>query len=228
MTLPLVLLPGMMCDARLFASQIAALSAGRTVVCAEISGATDMTGIAHQVLADAPPSFALAGLSMGGIVAMEILRIAPSRVARLGLLDTNPLAEDQAVKDGRGPQMEQAKAGNLDRLMTTTFIPRYLHQPDATIIDTCIDMALALGPDVFCRQSFALRDRPDHTETLRQSDVPTMILHGEHDQLCPPARHDLMQQLMPHATRIVIKDAGHLPTLEQPEPTTQALRSWLD
>lgn len=226
MTVPLVLLPGMMCDARLFLPQIAALSAGRSVLCADLSRDETIAAMAARVLVEAPPSFAMAGLSMGGIVAMEMLRQAPDRIARLALLDTNPLAEAPEIRAGRAAQIKRAET-DLDAMMLDTFLPRYLARPDDGISATCRDMARDLGPRVFRRQSLALRNRPDQTETLRAARLPTLILNGAEDGLCPPARHDLMHALMPHARRVQIAGAGHLPVLEDPDATNEALCQWL-
>lgn len=227
MKLPLVLLPGMMCDARLFIPQIAALSAGRLVLCADLSRDDTIGAMAARVLDIAPPSFVLAGLSMGGIVAMEMLRQAPDRIARLALLATNPLAEAPEFRAGRAAQIERAEAGGLDAMMEDTFIPRYLARPCDRIAEICRDMARDLGGEVFRRQSLALRDRPDQTETLRAARCPTLILGGAEDALCPPDRHALMHRLMPHAHRIQIAGAGHLPVLEDPATTNEALQTWL-
>ena len=226
MTLPLLFLPGMMCDDRLFAPQMAALS-HHMPKCADLSRDDTVQAMATRVLADAPDRFALAGLSMGGIVAMEVVRQSPDRVARLALLDTNPLPEPPEVQAGRGPQIARAQAGELAAMMRDTFIPRYLAAPDAGIARTCLDMALDLGPEVFARQSLALHDRPDQCDTLRAYKGPALILTGADDRLCPRDRHDLMHRCMPHATYRVIDGAGHLPTLEQPDTTTEALIQWL-
>ncbi|MGR3804752.1 alpha/beta fold hydrolase [Marinibacterium profundimaris] len=226
MRLPLIFLPGMMCDARLFAPQMAALS-DHVPVCADLSAEDNVQAMAARVLDDAPERFALAGLSMGGIVAMEVLRQAPDRVARLALMDTNPLAETPEVKAGRAAQIARAGAGELADMMRDTFIPRYLVAPNAAIERICAEMADTLGPDAFARQSRALRDRPDQCDTLRGYTGPTLILTGAEDRLCPRDRHELMHRLMPHAAYTVIEGAGHLPTLERPEPTTEALRQWL-
>lgn len=225
---PLLFLPGMMCDARLFAPQIGALSAGRMVACADLSAHNTVQALARDVLREAPPVFALAGLSMGGIVAMEVLRQAPDRIAGLALMDTNPLAELPEVQSGRAAQIARAERGELAAMMDDTFIPRYLAQPNAEIEATCHDMANALGPEVFARQSIALRERPDQTSVLAGYDGPTSILCGADDRLCPPARHALIHQLMPHAAYLTIADAGHLPTLEQPNAVTEALQKWLN
>ena len=230
MTLPLVLLPGMMCDARLFGPQIAALSQRGQVIVSEISGHDSIVGLAANVLADAPPEFALAGLSMGGIIAMEIMRQSPSRVVKLALMDTNPLAELDAVKARRAPQIAKAQTGQLAHVIRDEMKPNYLTDGPhrAAILDLCMDMALALGADAFIRQSVALRDRPDQSDTLRSVTVRTLILCGRHDALCPVARHELMQELISDASLEIIEDAGHLPTLEQPRKTTAALIRWME
>ncbi len=227
---PLVLIPGMMCDARLFGPQIAALSGTRAVHLAPIAARDTVAALAADILEAAPLRFALAGLSMGGIVAMEILRQAPARVERLALLDTNPRAETDAVRAGREPQIAKALAGRLDRVMRDEMKPNYLADgPGRTaILDLCMEMALALGPDVFARQSRALATRPDSRETLRGHRGPTLILMGEDDRLCPRDRHELMHALIPGSRLSVVAGAGHLPTLEQPQATTAEMVRWLE
>ena len=227
---PLVLLPGMMCDGRLFGPQIAALSGSRAIHLAPIDGHGCIESLASDILANAPPHFALAGLSMGGIVAMEMVRQAPGRIGRLALLDTNPLAEADEVKARRIPQVEKARAGQLMTVMRDEMKPNYLSEgPNKlTILDLCMEMALSLGPEIFTRQSNALATRADQCDALRQVSVPTLVLCGEDDALCPVSRHELMHTLIPGSTLQVIENAGHLPTLEQPEQTTAALVRWLE
>ncbi len=227
---PLFLLPGMMCDGRLFGPQIDAISARTKVHVGDITGAATVQELAAQMLAAAPPRFALAGLSMGGIVAMEVVRLAPTRVTRLALLDTNPKAESEAIKARRAPQIAKVAGGGLAGVMRDEMKPNYLTDGPhrATILDLCMVMALDLGPDVFIRQSTALRDRPDQQDTLRGVSVPTLILCGRDDALCPVHRHELMHSLIRGSTLRIIDGAGHLPTLEQPDDTTAALIRWLE
>ncbi|MEW2918574.1 alpha/beta hydrolase [Ruegeria sp. ANG10] len=227
---PLVLLPGMMCDARLFQPQIATLSGSRPLMTFPLAKQDSVQAMAADILSNAPPVFALAGLSMGGIVAMEVVRQAPIRVERLALLDTNPLAEKPEVKARRGPQMKAVQAGQLRQVMRDEMKPNYLadgpHQ--GAILDLCMAMAVDLGPDVFLRQSRALMDRPDQTEILAAYPGPSLVMCGREDGLCPVERHRLMHDLIPNSTLRIIEEAGHLPTLEQPNETTAALIRWLE
>ncbi len=227
--IPLVFLPGMMCDARLFAPQIDALSAVHPVMVAPITGHRTMRELAQAVLECAPPRFALAGLSMGGIVAMEIVNQAPERVARLALLDTNPLAEREEIKARRADQMNAVRGGELARIMRDEMKPNYLAQTDrrGAILDLCMEMALTLGDQVFINQSLALRDREDRRQTLRSYAGPCLVLCGRHDVLCPVERHELMHELLEDSELRIIEAAGHLTTLEQPDETTAQIREWL-
>jgi len=227
---PLVLLPGMMCDERLFASQINELSKRREVHFAKITDHEKISELASDVLNNAPPVFALAGLSMGGIVAMEIVSQAPERVDRLALLDTNPLAELPDVLKRRGPQIDAIKNGQLKEIIRDEMKPNYLFDGvrKTEILKLCMDMALDIGPDAFIRQSIALRDRVDQKNTLGSYKRPALVLCGRHDVLCPLERHELMHTLLENSKLEIIEDAGHLPTLEQPKITTIALASWLE
>jgi pimeloyl-ACP methyl ester carboxylesterase len=220
----------MMCDARVFGPQIAAL----TSVCGlHLPGPLALPSVgamAEAVLAEAPARFALAGLSMGGVIAMEIVARAPQRVLRLALMDTNPLAEAAAMQARRGPQVDKVRAGGLAAVMRDEMKPNYLTDGPrrAEILDLCLEMALALGEEVFCAQSEALRDRPDQRAALSALRVPALVLCGRSDRLCPVERHEVMQALIPGSVLHIVEAAGHLPCLEQPEETTAALRRWLE
>ena len=230
--IPLVLLPGMMCDERMFASQIRAFADERLVQVADISQADSMSAIANQVLSQAPDVFALAGLSMGGIVAMEILRQAPHRVERLALLDTNPKAEELEVQINRNRQILCVENGELNELMHSEMFPHYLAEslPEIqtqNILSLCAEMAMNLGAEAFICQSRALQNRLDQQEVLSQYQRPSLVLMGDQDTLCPLDRHQLMNTLLVDSTLVVIEKAGHLTTLEQPEAVNLALKNWL-
>ena len=226
---PLVLLPGMMCDGRLFAPQIAAFSYERAVMVAPLTGADTMSALASSILAIAPPRFALAGLSMGGIVAMDMIRQAPERISRLALLDTTAKADPPQNAAIREAQVEKALNGGLRAVMRDEMKPNYLaNGPERDrILGLCMEMAEDLGPQIFADQSNAIKRRPDQQETLRKVRVPTLVLCGEDDRLCPLERHELMHDLILGSHLAVIPGAGHLPTLEQPDPTNRRLNEWL-
>lgn len=226
---PLVLLPGMMADARLFAPQIAALSGQRAVHFAPLLGAT-IEEIASRVIADAPPRFALAGVAMGGIVAMEIMRQAPDMVARLALLDTTFAPELPDVAAAREPQIALVKAGRLDDVIRDEMKPRYLAPGPRRIevLNAVLDMAQTLGADVFIDQSRAMMRRPNSENTLAAIDCPVLVLCGSHDTVYPVPLHETMVGKVTNGTLEIIEDAGHLPTLEMPDQTTAALDRWLN
>ena len=219
----------MMCDARLFSPQIESLSAHSTIQVATINAHDTIGALAAEILDQAPSRFALAGVSMGGIVAMEVFAQAADRIDRLALMDTNPLAEPSEKRLNRDRQIEKVEAGGLKQVIQEEMKPYYLTDtPDRQrLLDLCLDMALQQGKEVFVRQSKALRDRKDQQETLRRVDIPTLVLCGEDDQLCPIERHELMHGLIPGSELRIIGGAGHLPTLEQPAQVSEALNRWL-
>ncbi len=196
---------------------------------APLTNANTIPDLASNILSHAPGRFALAGLSMGGIVAMEIARQAPDRIERIALLDTNPLDEPPERAAAREPQIADVRAGGLRRVMRDEMKPNYLADGpnQGAILDLCMAMAEALGPEVFESQSRALQVRPDQSDTLRGLNMPALVLCGAEDTLCPLDRHTLMRDLLPDATLEVIEGAGHLPTLEQPDATNVALARWL-
>lgn len=225
---PLLFLPGFMCDARLFWHQIIAFSATRAVHCAPLIG-TSIEEMAEQVLAGAPPRFALVGHWLGGLVAMEILRRAPDRVSQLALLDVSPLPETPQTAGLREPRIVRARTGRLDEVMLEELPAGALAPGDARaeVQAMALDMAAALGPEVFTLQSRALMRRPDQQRALRNTRVRAMLICGEYDTICPPRRHEFLAELMPHAEFRLILGAGHLCPLEQPEKVTRALQDWL-
>ena len=221
-----VYVPGMMCDARLWAPQTAALP--QQAVHADITRADSIAEIAGQILDAAPPRFALAGLSMGGIVAFEIWRQAPERVTHMALFDTNARPDAPEKKSMRFQQVQTALAGGLRELAIESLKPMYLaesHRDDEALLGTVLDMALDLGPAVFERQSAALRDRVDSVPTLRTIDCPVLVACGVEDKLCPPGFHELMAAEIPDATLRIIDDCGHLASLEQPDIVNRELET---
>lgn len=229
-SVPLLLIPAMMCDARLYGPQIAAISGLRSLHLAPITRFETIEELATDIIQQSPERFALAGLAMGGVVAMEILRQAPERVDRLALLDTNPRAELEEARLGRERQIERARAGKLTEVMAEELKPHYLAAGPRRkdVLQLCLTMALDLGADVFERQSRALQARPDQQNILMHCRKPTLILMGAEDKLYPRDRHALMNELVRGSMFEVVEGAGHLPTLEQPAAVNRALSAWLD
>ncbi|MEM6818093.1 MAG: alpha/beta hydrolase [Pseudomonadota bacterium] len=223
-----VLAPGMLCDRRLFEPQIEVLSGNVTV--ADLTQADSISGMAEHLLAGAPARFALAGLSLGGIVALECVRLAPERITHLALLDTTPRADTPEKRDTRTHQMREADAGHFRDIVVNELKPGYLATSlmnDAALRQLVIDMAVDLGPDVFHRQSSALMGRRSNEALLPNITAKTLVLCGEEDRLCPVALHQQMAATIPNAHLTVIPDCGHLPTLERPDTVTAALSEWL-
>ena len=221
-----LLLPGMMCDERLWAPQVDALDL--PVFIGDTTRADNFEEMARQVLQDAPPTFAVAGLSMGGILAFEILRQAPERVTHLALIDTTPHPDTPAKRTTRLEQINIAIQGGLRELAVESLKPVYLaecNRDDEELLDVILNMALSLGPDTFEQQSLALKDRPDSMPMLASIDCPAAVICGKEDLLCPVELHELMAREIPNATLTVINDCGHLSTLEQPDAVNRLLHN---
>ncbi|MEL7116347.1 MAG: alpha/beta hydrolase, partial [Pseudomonadota bacterium] len=205
---PVVFLPGMMCDARVWMPQIIALSTEYAVQVAPITKGETVEEIARHVLTQLPERFALAGLSMGGIVAMEMLRVAPERVTRVALFDTNCQQELPNVAAAREPQIVAVRSGRLPDVMKDVVLPEQLAPGPQRlqVLNAVMDMGLYLGADVFIRQSRALQKRPDQQGTLRRAKTPALIACGEYDTRTPPrirddlehgVRHQMCHELVP-------------------------------
>ncbi|WP_170400031.1 alpha/beta fold hydrolase [Ruegeria arenilitoris] len=226
---PLVLLPEMMCDARIFEPQINCLSRQRAVMVAPVTLGERIEEIASALLDQLPHRFALGGLGLGGVVALELIRRAPDRVSRLCLMATDAQADTPQLAAAREELLVGAKAGRLEDVMrriigSDTLAPGPKRIP---ILNALIEMALDLGPAVFERQIRALQRRPDQQGELRRIRVPTLILCGAHDTLTPQRKQAFMADLIPGAELLVVADAGHLPTLEAPRTVNDALKEWL-
>ena len=223
------MVPGMMCDERIFSPQIEALSQNLEVTIADISNFSSVRELASDVLKKAPKKFSLLGHSMGGIVAMEIYSQAPNRIEKLILMDTNPKAELDEVKLKREPQIREVNKGKLLEVMRDEMKPNYLAESEnkTSVLSVCMDMALNLGPDVFINQSRALQSRLDQQNTIQSIKIPVLIMCGSEDKLCPVERHEMMHNMITDSDLKIINNAGHMPTLEQPRETTEVIKEWL-
>ena len=223
------MVPGMMCDERIFSPQIEELSKNLEVTIADISSFSSVRELASDVLKKAPKFFSLLGHSMGGIVAMEIYSQEPNRIEKLILMDTNPKAELEEVKLKREPQIKDVREGKLLEVMRDEMKPNYLAESEnkSSVLDVCMDMALSLGPDVFINQSRALQKRADQLKTIQSMNIPVLIMCGSEDKLCTVERHEMMHNMISDSDLKIINNAGHMPTLEQPRETTEVLKEWL-
>lgn len=228
-SLPILLIPGLGCTARLYTEQMPALWTFGPVMVADHRRADSMDAIARQILDQAPRRFALAGLSMGGYIALAIMRIAPERVAKLALLDTGARSDTPEASERRKASIALARAGKLAEINAMLW-PLLVHkdrQGDAALKKITGDMTLMAGADAFARQQTAIMTRPDSRPGLPAIACPTLVLVGDGDQLTPPALSEEMAGLIPGSKLVVVPQCGHLSTLERPETLTQALVAWM-
>lgn len=228
-SLPLLLVPGLLCSAKLYAPQIAALWPFGPVMVADHRRDDDIGAIATRILAHAPPRFALAGLSMGGYIAFAMLRQAPERIAKLALLDTSARPDTAEQSAGRAQFIAMAEAGKLSEVVDT-LAPRFLHRDrrdDAPLNGVIRDMAADTGAEAFVRQEKAIMTRPDSRPLLASIQCPTLVLVGEGDELTTPELAREITAGIVGARLVVVPNCGHLSTIEQPEAVNAALGEWL-
>ena len=229
MTSPkIIFLPGFMCDERLFAPQVQALTAdGYNCQVATYGDAASVERIAKTVLDQAPSRTALVGLSMGAIVALEAYRQAPGRITHLALLNTTARAD--AAGQVRKEQLKRVVAGGLEKVLREELKPQYLSPRNRTpdrmrLLEA---MGLRLGNEAFLQQTMALTIRKAAFDLLPRINCPTLVLAGNDDIVCPLDRHEEIADAIPGADLTILKDCGHISTLEQPESVTDALRQLL-
>lgn len=224
----LVLIPGLLNDAELWRDQIAGLSDISRPAVADITRGETLADLASAILAQAEERFALAGFSLGGVVALEIMRIAPERVTHLALLDTTMLPDAPERTAERQRLIALARNpgsfhGFGEKLLENYLAPQNLR--DEAMAGRVRAMTARLGPEVFVRQS--LIARPDSRPGLRAILCPTLVLCGAHDALTPPALHRDMAVSLPNSSLVIVADAGHLTPIEQPGAVNVALRHLL-
>ncbi len=225
----LVLIPGLLCTAALYGAQMADLSRGATVCVGDHRGHDTLGALASSILADAPEHFALAGLSMGGYLAFEIIRQAPHRVERLALLDTSARPDSAEQSENRHRLVTLARKKGLAVPVREMF-PKLVapsRSDDELLKALVLEMAEATGVAGFARQQAAIAGRPDSRQMLCAIACPTLVVVGEEDQLTPPEFATEMANAIVGSQLVVVPGAGHLSTLEAPQMLTDALVSWL-
>jgi pimeloyl-ACP methyl ester carboxylesterase len=226
---PLVLIPGLLCDDRLWAHQKSVLENSTHICNPDVSLDSSIAQMAERTLDEAPPFFALAALSMGGYVAMEIMKKAPERVLKLAMIDTMVRPDDEARTKARRGLLTLAQLGRF-KGVTPQLLPKLVHPRciGTAIADTVQEMAAAVGKEGFVRQQLAIIERPDYRPLLKSIVVPTLIVVGESDEITPPVESEEIHRGIPHSRLVVVPQCGHLPPLEQPQLTTLLLSRWLE
>ncbi len=226
---PLVLLPGLLNTGRVFAHQIDALSDTTEAIVPELWHHDSIGAMAEATLAVAPPRFALAGFSMGGYVALEIMRRAAGRVERLALLDTQAMPDPPDSTARRRGLLEQTRIGRFHGV-NAVLLPQLVHHRhinDTSITRPIMEMAQEVGPEGFVRQQTAIMARTDSRPHLVDIDVPTVVIVGRQDQVTPLPRSQEMAADIATSRLVVLEECGHMSPLERPAEVTAALRRWL-
>ena len=225
----IVLIPGMMCNEDIFSHQINVLEKVFNVIVIEFNEHRDIELGVKNLASNLPNKFHLLGHSMGGIVAMELVKQHSKRVLSLALLNTNPYEEKQELKDRRNKILKVLDAADLISLMKSYYISRYFPndcKDKNNLIQKCVDMASKLDKKVFYNQSVALRDRKDQTAILENLDCKTLIICGERDKMCPVSYHSDMNKMIKRSGLIVLEDVGHMPMLECPQKLNNHLKNF--
>jgi pimeloyl-ACP methyl ester carboxylesterase len=229
-SLPLVLVPGLLCSARLYGPQIDALWPLGPVTVADHRRDNEIGAVAAHILAAAPPRFALVGLSLGGYIAFAMMRQAPERIVKLALLDTSARPDTPEQSAARHALIAMAEDGRLGEVVDTLAL-LYLHRDrhkDATLRGIVRAMAEDTGAEAFVRQQQAIMSRPDSRPRLGDICCPTLVLTGDGDELTPP---DLAREIadgISGSKLVIVPDCGHLSTIERPGPVNLALAEWLE
>ena len=228
-TMPILLVPGLVSSPRIFAPVVPAMWRFGPVTVANHKRDDSIGAIARRILAEAPPRFALAGHSMGGYIAFEIMRQAPQRVAKLALINTQARPDTPEATARRRGQMARAQSGGYRAVLDELF-PGFVHpsrREDSGLRQLVHDMGEDVGADAFVRQQTAVMGRADSRPTLTAIACPTLVLTGDEDNTIPNALSVEMADRIPGAKLTILPQCGHLPQVEQPQATADALVGWL-
>jgi pimeloyl-ACP methyl ester carboxylesterase len=226
---PLLLLPGLLCDRALWAAQVEDLADVAEPRVADMTRDDSLDGMARRALGEAPPRFALAGLSMGGYAALALMRMAPERVERLALLDTSARPDTPEQTERRRDLIALVGRGQF-KGVPARLMPLFVHPDrlaDAALTGAIAAMVARVGKDAFLRQQAAIMARPDSRPDLPRIACPTLVLCGREDALTPPAVSQEIAARVPGAALEIIERSGHMTTMERPAAVNAALRRWL-
>jgi pimeloyl-ACP methyl ester carboxylesterase len=228
-TMPILLVPGLVSSPRIFEPVAPAMWRFGPVTVANHIRDDSMGAIARRILAEAPPRFALAGHSMGGYIAFEIMRQAPQRVAKLALINTQARPDTPETTARRRSQIARAKSGDYHAVLDELFVG-FVHpsrREDASLRQLVHDMGDDVGAEAFVRQQTAVISRPDSRPTLAWIRCPTLVLTGDEDNTIPNSLSVEMADGIHGAKLVILSNCGHLPQPEQPQATSEALVEWL-
>lgn len=228
-TMPILLVPGLGGSPRIYAPVIPALWRFGPVTVANHIRDDSMGAIARRILAEAPPRFALAGHSMGGYIAFEIMRQAPERVAKLALLNTQARPDTPEAMERRRGMIKAIEAGGFSAGIDAMY-PGFVHpsrRDDAALKKVVREMGEDIGPEAFVRQLTAVMGRADSRPTLATIACPTLVLTSDQDNTVPNSLSVEIAEGIPGAKRVTIPDCGHLSQIEQPQAVADALVEWL-
>ena len=232
---PLVLLPGLLCDEAVWQGQIDGLRDVAECVCMDWGRLDSIAAMAELVLRLAPERFSLAGHSMGGRIAFQVVRLAPQRVARLALFNTGadakpPGAAGQEEERKRRALLQIAKERGM-RAMALAWLPPMMkpgRMADSALVESIVSMIARKTPEIYETQMLALLGRPDARPGLAKIGCPTLLLTGREDGWSPPARHEEMAAAIPNSRVVIVPDSGHMAPMEQPAAVAAAMREWLE
>ena len=225
---PLLLLPGTFCTEAMWRHQRRHLTDVAEVSVGDVGTGESVAEVAESILGRAPERFALAGFSMGAIVAFEILRRAPERVLRLALLDANPGGSTPAQREAWEGMKETIRAGGLEGIlepMTQNVHPA--RRDDLWLVETIRLMGLVTGERACLRQLSTLQSRQSSRDDLSRISCPTLLIVGRQDEVTPVKLHEEMQAAIPKASLAIVEDSGHYTPMERPQAVTALLRGWL-
>jgi pimeloyl-ACP methyl ester carboxylesterase len=228
-TMPILLVPGLVSSPRIFDPVVPALWQFGPVMVANHIRDDSIAAIARRILAEAPPRFALAGHSMGGYIAFEMLRQAPERVIKLALINTQARPDTPEAGDRRRGMMARAQNGEFHAVLDELF-PGFVHssrREDVSLRQLVHDMGADVGSDAFIRQQTAIMGRADSRPTLAAIKCPTLVLTGDEDNTIPNALSVEMADGIKGAKLVILPHCGHMPQPEQPKATAEALAAWL-